>query len=88
MTDTNATEATTDTAAEEKPKAPFFTVVKGNPTPAEAATLAVLFAGMANAAANADTDKGPRNDWGALGSGFQNNTRSYNPAVFRNVAYY
>lgn len=82
MTEENTTE-TTDRAA---PAKPFLTVVSGNPTPQETAALTVLFAGMANGAADTG-DKGPRNLWGRYEDGFHRPT-AYNPSSFMNLQYY
>lgn len=87
MTDTKNPEATAAAeAADAKPATPFLSVLKGNPTPQETATLAVLFAGMANSAA-AEEDKGPRNNWGRLEEGFHQ-PKNHLPGQFLNVTYY
>lgn len=88
MTDTKNSEATAavDETVEAKPAAPFMSVLKGNPTPQETATLAVLFAGMANSAA-AEEDKGPHNNWGRLEEGFHQ-PKNYLPGQFLNVSFY
>lgn len=62
MTDSKNTPATEDKDAATAPAAPFMSVLKGNPSDAETATLALLFAGMA-AAGGAPEDRGPRNNW-------------------------
>lgn len=87
MTD-NATDtiAADNAEAQEAPKAPFLKVLKGNPTDSQVATLAVLFAGMANAAADTGP-KGPRNQWGSLDERLQK-PMSYNPGSFQNVQFY
>lgn len=84
MTDSTNTPVSEDAAA--APAAPFMSVLKGNPTPAQTATLALLFAGMANAA-GAEEDKGPRNQWGRLEEGFHQ-PHQYVPGTFRNVHFY
>lgn len=84
MTDSTNTPASEDAAA--APAAPFMSVLKGNPTPAQTATLALLFAGMANAT-GAEEDKGPRNHWGRLEEGFHQ-PHQYVPGTFRNVHFY
>ncbi|MDY0114229.1 MAG: acyl-CoA carboxylase subunit epsilon [Corynebacterium sp.] len=87
MTDNaNDTTATENAEAQEAPKAPFLKVVKGNPTDAQVATLAVLFAGMANGAADVGP-KGPRNQWGNLDERLQQ-PLSYSPGSFQNVQFF
>ena len=82
MTENNTPETTEAPA----PAAPFMRVLKGNPTDAQTATLALLFAGMANGAGVAE-DKGPRNDWGRLEERF-NQTHEYVPGTFRNLHFF
>ena len=86
MTDSRNTPAPEDKDAAAAPAAPFMSVLKGNPSEAETATLALLFAGMA-AAGGASEDHGPRNDWGRLEEGF-NQPHQYVPGTFRNVHFY
>ncbi|WP_448852051.1 acyl-CoA carboxylase subunit epsilon [Corynebacterium sp. 335C] len=83
MTDQNTTEAG---APEAEAKKPFLTVLSGNPTPQETAALTVLFAGMANGAADSGPT-GPRNLWGRYEDGFHRPS-SYNPSSFMNVQFY
>ncbi|MDO5030518.1 MAG: acyl-CoA carboxylase epsilon subunit [Corynebacterium sp.] len=86
MTDSNNTPATEEKDAAAASAAPFMSVLKGNPSDAETATLALLFAGMA-AAGGAKEDHGPRNDWGRLEEGF-NQPHRYVPGTIRNVHFY
>lgn len=86
MTDSTNTPATEGKDEAAAPAAPFMSVLKGNPSDAETATLALLFAGMA-AAGGASEDRGPRNDWGRLEEGF-NQPHQYVPGTFRNVHFY
>lgn len=85
--DTDTTAAAENAAEKEAAKAPFLRVLKGNPTDAQVATLAVLFAGMANAAADAGST-GPRNRWGNLDERLQQPLSSYSPGSFRNLQFF
>ncbi|WP_295626629.1 acyl-CoA carboxylase subunit epsilon [uncultured Corynebacterium sp.] len=85
--DTTATDSAADAGENaEATKAPFLKVVKGNPTDAQVAALAVLFAGMANGAADAGP-KGPRNQWGNLEDRLQQ-PLSHSPGSFQNVQFF
>ncbi|PRQ10394.1 acyl-CoA carboxylase subunit epsilon [Corynebacterium sp. 13CS0277] len=84
MTDTptpaDATEA-------DKPKAPFLTVLKGNPDDVQVATLTAVFAQLANNAAGAAAPERDRNMWGNLEERLRRPV-TYNPTSFRNVSFY
>lgn len=72
----------------EKPQKPFLTIVKGNPTDVEVATLTTLFATMAsNAAAASSNIERERNLWGNVSERLQR-PATYNPSAFRNVSFY
>ncbi|OHQ78486.1 acyl-CoA carboxylase epsilon subunit [Corynebacterium sp. HMSC073H12] len=86
MTDSTNTPASEGKDEAAAPAAPFMSVLKGNPSDAETATLALLFAGMA-AAGGAPEDRGPRNNWGRLEEGFHQ-PHQYVPGTFRNVHFY
>ena len=86
MTDSTNTPASEGKDEAAAPAAPFMSVLKGNPSDAETATLALLFAGMA-AAGVAPGDRGPRNNWGRLEEGFHQ-PHQYVPGTFRNVHFY
>lgn len=93
MTDNAAASATSDATAADAgaadahaPSAPFLTVLSGNPTDAQVATLAVLFAGMASGAADSGPT-GPRNQWGNLDERLQQ-PLSYSPGSFQNVQFF
>ena len=86
MTDSTNTPASEGKDEAAAPAAPFMSVLKGNPSDTETATLALLFAGMA-AAGGASEDRGPRNDWGRLEEGFHQ-PHQYVPGTFRNVHFY
>ena len=92
MTDSRTNPTSAEAAPEEAPAAPaapaapFMSVLKGNPTPEQTATLALLFAGMANASGAKD-DSGPRNDWGRHEERFRR-PQHYVPGTFRNVHFY
>ncbi len=89
MTENNAENTAVEGAegaVDQKPAKPFLSVVKGNPTDAEVATLTVLFAGMAAGAAD-EGPKGPQNQWGRLEDRLQQ-PLSFSPGSFLNVQYY
>lgn len=86
MTDTPKPAADTP-EAEQKPQAPFLTVVKGNPDDVQLATLTAVFAQLATNAANAEAPERDRNLWGNLEDRLRRPV-TYNPTSFRNVSFY
>ncbi|APT84162.1 acyl-CoA carboxylase subunit epsilon [Corynebacterium aquilae] len=83
----NPTTGEDATTPEEKPKAPFLTVLKGNPDDVQVATLTAVFATMANNAAGAKEGERDRNLWGSLEERLRR-PMTYNPTAFRNVSFY